>query len=82
MQGDGTLERPSTTNGQTDVDRGSDERHTSRQEQYRDTDSTPDTAAERWTDTAAPTSTDLQPHDSTVGEQGGASTTEGQTNVD
>ena len=39
-------------------------------------------AAERWTDAAASTSTDNQAHDSTVGNQGGASTTDGQTNVD
>jgi hypothetical protein len=43
---------------------------------------TSDMAAERWTDTAASTSTDHQPHDSTVDEQGGASTTDGQPNVD
>ena len=43
---------------------------------------TTDVAAERWTDTAASTSTDLQSHDSTVGNHGDASTTDGQTNVD
>ena len=82
MQVDGTLERPSTTDGQSDVDRGSDEQETSRQRQYHDTDSTLDAVAARWTDTPASTSTDHQPRDSTVGEQGGASTTDGQTNVD
>jgi hypothetical protein len=82
VEADGTLERPSTTDGQTDFDRGSDEQETSRPEQYHHMDSTPDVAAERWTDTAVSTSTDHEPHDSTVGEQGGASTTDGQTNVD
>ena len=32
-------------------------------------------------DTTAFTSTENRPHDSTVGEQGDASTTDGQTNV-
>ena len=82
VQAEVTLERPSTIDGQTDVDRGSDEQGTSRQEQYHHTDVTPDAAAARWTDTAASTSTDRQLHDCTVGEQGGASTTDGQTNVD
>ena len=79
---DVTLERPSTNVGQTDVDRCSDEYETSIQEQNHDTDVTPDAAAARWTDTAESTFTDHQSHDSTVGEQGGASTTDGQTNVD
>jgi hypothetical protein len=79
---DGTLDRPSTTDGQTDFDRGSDEQETSRQEQHLHTYSTPDMAAARRTDTAASTSTDHQPHDSTVDEHGVASTTDGQTNVD
>jgi hypothetical protein len=79
---DVTLERPSTTDGQTDVDRSSDEQHTSRQEQHHHTDSTPGSAAARWADTAASTSAAHQPRDSTVGEQGDASTTEGQTNFD
>jgi hypothetical protein len=39
-------------------------------------------AAARWTDTVASTSIEHQPHDSTLDEQGGASTTDGQTNVD
>ena len=43
---------------------------------------TSDLAAARWTDAAASTSTDQQPHGSTVDEQGDASTTDGQTNVD
>ena len=76
------LERPSTTDGQTDVDSGSHEQHTSRQQQNHHTDATPDAAVARWTDTAASTFTDHHPHDSTVGEQEGASTTNGQTNVD
>jgi hypothetical protein len=82
VQADVTLEPPSTTDGQTDVDRGSDEQAMSRLEQHHDTDSTSDMAAERWIDTAESTSTDLELHDSTVGEQGGASATDGQTNVD
>jgi hypothetical protein len=82
VQADVTLERPSTTDGQTDVDRGSDEHETSRQEQYHHTNPTPDVAAVRWTATAASTSTDHQLHDDPVGEQGDASTTDGQTNVD
>ena len=52
VQVDGTLERPPTTDGQTDVDRGSDEHEASRQEQYHHTELTPDVAAVRWTDTA------------------------------
>jgi hypothetical protein len=79
---DGTVARPSTTNGQTDVDRGSDEHETSRQEQHHHTDPTPDVAAACWTDPAASTSTDHRPYDSTVGEQGGASSTDGEANVD
>ena len=79
---DGTLERPSTTDGQTDVDRGSDERDASRQKQHHHTYPSPDTAAARWTDTAESTPMAHQPHDSTVDEQGGASTTDEQTNVD
>ena len=82
VQADVTLERPPTTDGQTDVDRDSDEDETSRQRQDHHTDTTLDMAAARWTDTATSTSTDHQPHDSTVGEQGGASTTDGETNVD
>ena len=78
---DVTLERQSTTDGQTDVDRDSDEHETSRQEQFHHADATLGAAAVRWTDTAASTFTDHKPHDSTVDEQGGASTTEGQTNV-
>ena len=81
VQTDDTLEGRSTTHGQTDVDHDSDEDETSRQEQYHETDPKPDAAAARWTDKVASTSTDHQPHDSTVGEQGDASTTEGQTNV-
>ena len=69
------------TNGRTDVDRGSGEQETSRREQYHYTDPTPVAAAARWTDTAASTSTEGQPHDSTVGEQGDASTADGQTDV-
>ena len=82
VQVDGTLERPSTTDGQTDVDGDSDEQETSIQEQLHHTDTTPDMAAARWTDTAAFTSTDHQLHDSTMDEQEGASTTDGQTNVE
>ena len=82
VQADVTLERPPTTDGQTDVDHCSDVQETSRQEQYHHTDSTPDVTAARWTDTAASTSTDHEPHDSTVAEQKGASTTYGQANVD
>ena len=82
MVADGTVERPSTTDGQTDVDRSSDEQHTSRQEQHHHTDRTPDMAAARWIDKAASTSTDHQPHDSTVDGQGDASATDGQTNAD
>ena len=82
MQVDGTLERPSTIDGQTHVERGTDEHETSRQEQYRHTDTTPDVAAARWTDTTVSTFTDHQSHDSSVGEQGGASAAGGQTNVD
>ena len=70
------------TDGQTDVDRGSDEHETSRHEQYHHTDVTPDAAAVRWADTEVSTSMNRQPHDSTVDEQGGASTTDGQTIVD
>ena len=79
---DVTLERQSTTDGQTDVDRDSDEHETSRQEQHHRTESTLDMTAVRWTNTSAPTSTDHQPHDSTAGDQGAASATDGQTNVD
>ena len=79
---DGKFERPSTIDGQTDVDRGSEENESSRQEQHHHTDSTSGTTVERWTDAAASTFTDHQPRDSTVDEQGGASTTDGQTNVD
>ena len=82
VQADVSLERPSTTDRQTHVDRSSDEHKTWRQEQRHHIDPTPDVAAARWTGTAASTSTDHQAHDSTVGEQGGASTTNGQTNVD
>ena len=83
MQGDGTLQRPSTTDGQTDVDRGSDEHKTSRQGQHHDTDPTPGVVAARWTNTAASFSTYHQPRDSTVREQGdAAATTHRQTNVD
>jgi hypothetical protein len=81
MQAHVTLERPSTTDGQTDVDRGSDERDTSRQKQHHHTYPSPDTAPARWTDTVVSTSSDLELHDSTVGEHGGASTTDGQTVV-
>ena len=70
------------TDGQTDVDRGSDEHETSRHEQYHHTDVTPDAAAVRWTDIVASTSTDHHPHDSTVVERGDAATTDRQTNVD
>ena len=82
MLADVTLERPSTTDGQTDVDRGSDEQGTTALYQYNHTDPTPDAAAARWTDTAESTSTDLQSHDSTKDEQGGACTTDGQTNIE
>ena len=82
MHVDGTVERQSTSEGQTHVDRGSDEHEASRQDQYHHTDSTPDVTAARWTDTAASTSTDRQTHDSTVDEQGGASMTDGQTDDD
>ena len=82
MHVDVTLDRPPTTDGQADVDRCSDEHETSRQEQYHHTDPTSVAAAARWTDTAASSSTDHQLHDSTVGEQGDASTTDGQTDVD
>ena len=82
MQVGCSLERSSTTDGQTNVDRGSDEHETSRQEQHHRTDSTPGTTVERWTDAAASTSTDLQSRGSTVDEYGGASTTHGLTNVD
>ena len=82
MLADVTLERPSTTDGQTDVDRGCDGIETSRQEQQHHTEPTPNAAAERLTDTAASMSTYHQLHDSTVGEQGDASTTDGQTDVD
>ena len=67
------------TDGQKDVDCGSDEQETSRREQHNHTDATPDAAAARWTVTAASTSTEHQPHDSTVGDQGAASATDGQT---
>ena len=70
------------TDGQTDVDRGSDEHETSRQEQHHHTDPTPEVAAACWTDTVASTSTYHQPHDSTVDVQGDASTTDGQTDDD
>jgi hypothetical protein len=76
VQADVTLEHPSTTDGQKDVDSCSDEHEASRQEQYHHTDVTPDAAAVHWTDTATSTSTYHQPHDSTVVEQGGASTTD------
>ena len=69
------------TDGQTDVDLGSVEQETSRREQHNHTDATPDAAAARRTDTAASMSTDHQPHDSTVGEHRGASTTDEQTNA-
>ena len=82
MQVECTLERPSTTDGKTGVDRGSVEHETSRQEQHHHTDSTSDAAAARWTATAAFTSTDHQAHDGTVVDQGDASTNDGQTNVD
>ena len=82
MQVDVTLERPSTTDGQTEVDGDSDEQETSIQEQLHHTDTTPDMAAARWTVTAASTATDLQSHASTVDEQGDASTTDGQTDVE
>ena len=82
MEADGTLERRSKTDGQTGVDRSSDEHKTSRQRQYHHTDWTPDVAAVRWTATAASKSTYLQPHDSPGDVQGDASSTDGQTNVD
>ena len=82
MLADVTLERPSTTDGQTDVDRGSGEQETSRREQCYHTDPALDMAAARWADTAASTSTDHQSHDSTVDEQGDPSTTDGWTNVE
>ena len=82
MHVDGTVERQPTSEGQTHVDRGTDEHETSRQEQYHDTDPTSDAAAARRTEAAATTSTDLQSHDSTVGDQGDATTTDRQTNVD
>ena len=81
VQADVTLERPSTTDGHTDVGRGNDEQETWRQEHYHHTDPTPDAVAARWTETAACTCTDHQPRDITVGEEGDASTTDGQTNV-
>ena len=50
--------------------------------QHQDNDCTQSaTAVARWTDVAASTTTFHQPHYSTVGVQGGASTTDGQTNV-
>ena len=64
---DGALERPSTTDGQTDVDSDSDEQETSRGEQCHHMDVTPDAAAAHWSDTVASTSADHQPHGSTVG---------------
>ena len=82
VQADVTLEHPSTTDGQKDVDSCSDEHEASRQEQYHHTELTPDVAAVRWTDTAASMSTDHQLHDSAVGDQGDASSTDGETNVD
>jgi hypothetical protein len=82
VQADVVLERPSTTDGQTDADRGSEKHETTRQKEHHHTDRTTDTAAVHWTDTAASTSTDHQPHANTVVEQGGASTTDGRTNVD
>ena len=82
VQADVTLEHPSTTDGQKDVDSCSDEHVASRQEQCHHTELTPDVAAASWPDTAASMSTDHQLHDSTVGEQGDASTTVGRTNVD
>jgi hypothetical protein len=82
VQTDDTLERPSTSDGQTDVDRGSDEQETSRQEQHHDADPTSTVAGASWIDTAASTSIEHQPHDSTLDEQGDAPTTDGQTNVD
>ena len=82
MQVDATLERPSMTVGQTDVDRCSEEQETSRLEQHHDTDPTPDAAAVRWTDTAASMSTNHQPHHGAAVEQEGTSTTDGQTVVD
>jgi hypothetical protein len=82
VKADGTLERPSTTDGQTDDGRDSDEHKTWRQERLHQTDPTCDVAAVRWTDAVASTSTDHQPRDSTVGDQGDASSTDGQTNVD
>jgi hypothetical protein len=81
VQADVTRDRPSTTDGRADVDRGIDEQETSRQEHHH-TESTLDVTAEHRTDTAASTSTDFQLHDSTVDEQGDAPTTDGQTNVD
>ena len=67
VQTDDSLEGRSTTHGQTDVvDHDSDEEETSIQEQNHDTDLTPDAAAASWPDTATSTSTDYQPHDSTV----------------
>ena len=82
VQVDNTLERPSTTNGQTDVDHSSDEHETQRQEQLRHPDPTSDATAARWIDKAASTSMEHQPHDSTLDEQGGTSTTDGEKNVD
>ena len=79
---DGTVERPSTTDERTDVDRGSDEHATSREEQHHDTNPTSEAAAARSTDTVASTFTYHQPHDSRVDEQGDAPTTDGLTNVD
>jgi hypothetical protein len=77
-----TLERPSTTDGQTDVELGSDEQEMSRQEQHDHSDPTLDVAAVCWTDTVASTSTYLQGNDGPAVEQGDTSTTDGQTNVD
>ena len=82
VQIDGMLERQSTTDGQTHVGHGSDEHETSREEQHRPASPTSDMAAARWSDTAASTLTEHQPHYSTVDEQGDASTADGQTNVD
>ena len=55
-QTDVALERTSTTDGKTDVDRGSDEQDTSRQERHHQTDPTRDAAVARWTGTPASTS--------------------------
>ena len=82
VRADGTVERQSTTDGQTDVDSDSDEQGTTALYQYNHTDPTLDVAAVCWSDTAASTSTSRMTALWASKEAHPPPSTDGQMNVD